>query len=109
MIILRYTTPYKTDNLLPELINTFIEGIAQRGSGKILERDISVAGSDTNPALPDTSMKLGRCVHKHKLFETFSLDNENKSSFQGGGSKSKVAAKINIKSENEVLIREKKT
>ena len=29
-------------------------------------------GNDMNPALPDTSMKLGRCVHQHELFEIFS-------------------------------------
>ena len=32
----------------------------------------SGAGSDMGPALPDTSMKLGRYVHKHELFEIFS-------------------------------------
>ena len=37
----------------------------------------SGAGSDMNPALPDTSMKLGRYVHKHELFEIFSLANQN--------------------------------
>ena len=26
-----------------------------------------------NPALPDTSMKLGRCVHKSGLFEILSF------------------------------------
>ena len=34
-------------------------------------------GSDMNPALPDTSIKLGRYVHKHELFEIFSLANQN--------------------------------
>ena len=51
-----------------------------------------------NPALPDTSMKLGRYVYKHELFEIFSLANQN----------SNMAAKINIKSENGVLVSEKK-
>ena len=37
----------------------------------------SGGGSDMNPALPDTSMKLGRYVHKHELFESFSLANQN--------------------------------
>ena len=37
----------------------------------------SGAGSDMNPALPDTSIKLGRYVHKHELFEIFSLANQN--------------------------------
>ena len=40
-----------------------------------------------NPALPDTSMKLGRDVYKHELFEIFSLANQNYSNFQDGGSK----------------------
>ena len=40
-----------------------------------------------NPALPDTSMKLGRYVYKHELFEIFSLANQNYSNFQDGGSK----------------------
>ena len=40
-----------------------------------------------NPALPDTSMKLGRDVYKHELFEIFSLANQNYSSFEDGGSK----------------------
>ena len=35
-----------------------------------------------NPALPDTSMKLGRYVYKHELFEIFSLANQNYSNFQ---------------------------
>ena len=30
-----------------------------------------------NLAFPDTSMKLGRCVHKHALFEILSLANQN--------------------------------
>ena len=30
---------------------------------------ISGARSDMNPARPDTSMKLGRCFHKHELFD----------------------------------------
>ena len=37
----------------------------------------SGAGSDMNPAHPDTSMKLGRYVHNHELFEIFSLANQN--------------------------------
>ena len=37
----------------------------------------SGAGSDMNPALPDTSMKLGRYVHKPELLEIFSLANQN--------------------------------
>ena len=44
-------------------------------------------GNDINPALPDTSMKLGRSVYKHELFEIFSLANQNYSNFQDGGSK----------------------
>ena len=40
-----------------------------------------------NPALPDTSMKLGRYVYKHELFEIFSLANQNYSNLQDGGSK----------------------
>ena len=44
-------------------------------------------GNDINPALPDTSMKLGRYVYKHELFEIFSLANQNYSNFQDGGSK----------------------
>ena len=44
-------------------------------------------GNDMNPALPDTSMKLGRYVYKHELFEIFSLANQNYSNFQDGGSK----------------------
>ena len=44
-------------------------------------------GNDINPAHPDTSMKLGRYVHKHVLFEIFSLANQNYSNFQDGGSK----------------------
>ena len=44
-------------------------------------------GNDMNPALPDTSMKLGRYVYKHELFEMFSLANQNYSNFQDGGSK----------------------
>ena len=48
---------------------------------------ISGDGNDMNPALPDTSMKLGRYVYKHKLFEIFSLANQNYSNFQDGGSK----------------------
>ena len=43
-------------------------------------------GNDMNPALPDTSMKLGRYVYKHELFEIFSLANQNYSNFQDGGS-----------------------
>ena len=42
-----------------------------------------------NPALPDTSMKLGRYVYKHELFDIFSLANQNYSNFQDGGSKFK--------------------
>ena len=38
-------------------------------------------GNDMNPALPDTSMKLGRYVYKHELFEIFSLANQNYSNF----------------------------
>ena len=30
---------------------------------------ISEAGIDMNPALPDTSMRVGRYVHKHELFK----------------------------------------
>ena len=48
---------------------------------------ISGDGNDMNPALPDTSMKLGRYVYKHELFEIFSLANQNYSNFQDGGSK----------------------
>ena len=44
-------------------------------------------GNDMNPALPDTSMKLGRYVYKPGLFEIFSLANQNYSNFQDGGSK----------------------
>ena len=44
-------------------------------------------GNDTNPALPDTSMKLGRYVYKHELFEIFSLANQNYSNSQDSGSK----------------------
>ena len=40
-----------------------------------------------NPALPDTSMELGRYVYKHDLFEFFSLANQNYSNVQDGGSK----------------------
>ena len=32
-------------------------------------------GNDMNPALTDTSMKLGRYVNKHELLEIFSLAN----------------------------------
>ena len=49
--------------------------------------DNSGDGNDMNPALPDTSMKLGRYVYKHELFEIFSLANQNYSNFQDGGSK----------------------
>ena len=45
---------------------------------------VSGAGSDMNPALPDTSMKLGRYVHKHELFDIFSLANPNRPNFQDG-------------------------
>ena len=31
--------------------------------------NISVDGNDMNPALPDTSMKLGRYVYKHELLK----------------------------------------
>ena len=62
-----------------------------------------------NPALPDTSMKLGRYAYNYELFEIFSLANQNYSNFQDGGSNSNMAAKINIKSENGVLVSEKKT
>ena len=44
-------------------------------------------GNDMNPALRDTSMKLGRYVYKHELFKNFSLANQNYSNFQDGGSK----------------------
>ena len=64
-------------------------------------------GNDMNPALPDTSMKLGRYVYKHKLFEIFSLANQNYSNFQDGGSKFQDGCQ-NIKSENGVLVSEKK-
>ena len=50
-------------------------------------KTISGDGNDMNPALPDTSMKLGRYVYKHELFEIFSLANQNYSNFQDGGSK----------------------
>ena len=39
-----------------------------------------------NPALPDTSMKLGKYVYKHELFKIFSLANQNYSNFPDGGS-----------------------
>ena len=44
---------------------------------RIMKFLTSGAGSDMNPAHPDTSMKLGRYVHKHELFEIFSLANQN--------------------------------
>ena len=50
---------------------------------------VSGDGNDMNPALPDTSMKLGRYVYKHELFEIFSLANQNYYNFQDGGSKFK--------------------
>ena len=56
----------------------------QKGRLKI---SYSGDGNDMNPALPDTSMKLGRYVYKHGLFEIFSLANQNYSNFQDGGSK----------------------
>ena len=62
-----------------------------------------------NPALPDTSMKLGRYVYRHELFEIFSLANQNYSNFQDGGSKFQDGYQNNIKSENGVLDSEKKT
>ena len=49
-------------------------------------QSISGDGNDMNPALSDTSMKLGRYVYKHELFECFSLANQNYSNFQDGGS-----------------------
>ena len=56
----------------------------------------SGAGSDNNHAHPDTSMKLGRNVHKHELLEFFSLANQNWSIFKMVALKSKMAATINI-------------
>ena len=57
-----------------------------------------------NPSLSDTSMRLGRYVNKHEPFEIFSLANQNYSIFSPIF---KMAAKININSENSVLVREK--
>ena len=54
---------------------------------KLLVVEYSGDGNGMNPALPDTSMKLGRYVYKHELFEIFSLANQNYSNFQDGGSK----------------------
>ena len=62
-----------------------------------------------DPALPGTSMKLGRYVHKHELFVIFSLANQINPIFKMAARKSKMAAKINIKSDNGVLVSEKKT
>ena len=58
---------------------------------------ISGDGNDMNPALPDTSMKLGRYVYKHELFEIFSLANQNYSNIQDGGSKFQDGCQNNIK------------
>ena len=52
-----------------------------------VETLVSGDGNDTNPALPDTSMKLGKYVYKHELFKIFSLANQHYSNFQDGGSK----------------------
>ena len=59
---------------------------------------ISGAGSDNNHAHPDTSMELGRNVHKHELLEFFSLVNQNWSIFKMAALKSEMAATINVKS-----------
>ena len=55
-------------------------------------------GSDNNHAHPDTSMKLGRNVHKHELLDFFSLANQNWSIFKMAAIKSKMAATITVKS-----------
>ena len=46
-------------------------------NGSYVIKSCSGDGSDMNPALPDTSIKLGRYVHKHGLFEIFSLAYQN--------------------------------
>ena len=59
---------------------------------------ISRAGSYNNHAHPDTSTKLGRNVHYHKLLELFSLANQSWSIFKMAALKSMMAALINVKS-----------
>ena len=79
------------DGSTPQMIWTYFQGGKPDGilemSGYARDRPYSGDGNDMNPALPDTSMKLGRYVYKHELFEIFSLANQNYSNFQDGGSK----------------------
>ena len=71
------------------MITTFRRFIVLTRALIFITRPIQFSGdgNDMNPALPDTSMKLGRYVYKHELFEIFSLANQNYSNFQDGDSK----------------------
>ena len=53
---------------------------------------ISRGESDKKKAHADISMKLGKNVHEHELFEYLFLANRNWAYFQDGGAKSKMAA-----------------
>ena len=53
---------------------------------------LSRAESDKKKAHADISMKLGKNVHEHELFEYLSLDNRNWHIFKMAVLKSKMAA-----------------
>ena len=80
-----------SNNLVPNYISDIVPPLVGEVTNYPLRNRNNISssgdGNDMNPALPDTSMKLGRYVYKHELFEIFSLANQNYSNFQDGGMK----------------------